>query len=85
MIAAQTIRDGIEIYEQSNTGFLKAAEFVKNGGKFSRPIFLTSDLEHFVIVEGHLRITAFALAPEHFHNVECFVGKCSSNDLGKWM
>lgn len=85
LIAAQTIRDGIEIYNQSNAGFVKAAEFIKTGGKFSRPILLTSDFEHFVIVEGHLRITAFALVPECFNNVECFVGKCSSDDLEKWI
>ena len=83
--AAQTILKGIEIYGQSNAGFVKAAEFIKNGGKFSRPILLTSDSEHFVIVEGHLRITAFALVPEHFNDVECFVGKCSGDDLKKWL
>ncbi|MDE5991684.1 MAG: hypothetical protein K2G87_01400 [Oscillospiraceae bacterium] len=85
LTAAQTILNGIEIYGQSNAGFVKAAEFIKNGGKFPRPILLTSDLEHFVIVEGHLRITAFALVPEHFNNIECFVGKCSSDDLKKWL
>ncbi|MDE7303765.1 MAG: hypothetical protein K2N60_10655 [Oscillospiraceae bacterium] len=83
--AAQTILNGIEIYDQSNAGFLKAAEFIKGGGKFPRPILLTSDSEHFVIVEGHLRITAFALVPEYFNNVECFVGKCSGDDLKKWL
>ena len=85
LIAAQTILNGIEIYNQSNAGFVKAAEFIKSGEKFSRPILLTFDLEHFVIVEGHLRITAFALVPEHFNNIECFVGKCSSDDLKKWI
>lgn len=85
LIAAQTILNGIEIYNQSNAGFIKAAEFIKSGGKFSRPILLTSDSEHFVIVEGHLRITAFALAPEHFNNIECLVGKCSNDDLKKWI
>lgn len=85
LIAAQTILNGIEIYNQSNTGFVKAAEYIKSGGKFLRPILLTSDSEHFVIVEGHFRITAFALVPEHFDNVECLVGKCSSDDLKKWM
>ena len=85
LIAAQTIQSGIEIYNQSNAGFVKAAEFVKSGGKFPRPILLTSDLEHFVIVEGHLRITAFAMAPEHFNNIECFVGKCSNDELKKWL
>ena len=85
LTAAKTILNGIEIYNQSNAGFVKAAEFIKSGGKFPRPILLTSDSEHFVIVEGHLRITAFALVPEHFNNAECFVGKCSSDDLKKWL
>lgn len=85
LTAAQTVRNGIEIYDLSNEGFLKAAEFIKSGGKFPRPILLTSDLKHFVIVEGHLRITAFALTPEHFNDVECFVGKCSGDDLKKWL
>lgn len=85
LIAAQTIREGIEIYNLSNAGFVKAAEFIKNGGTFLRPILLTADLEHFVIVEGHFRITAFALVPEYFNNVECLVGKCSGDDLKKWI
>ena len=85
LTAAQTISDGIEIYDQSNAGFVKAAEFIKSGGKFLRPVLLSSDLEHFVIVEGHFRITAFALVPEHFNNIECFVGKCSGDDLKKWI
>ena len=85
LTAARTILDGIEIYAQSNEGFLKAAEFIKSGGEFFRPILLTSDSEHFVIVEGHLRMTAFALVPEHFNNIECLVGKCSNDDLKKWI
>ncbi len=85
LTAAQTILNGTEIYEQSNEGFVKAAEFIKCGGKFLRPIFLTSDFERFVIVEGHLRMTAFALSPESFNNVECFVGKCSDDDLKNWL
>lgn len=85
LTAAQTILNGTEIYGQSNDGFVKAAEFIKSGGKFFRPILLTSDHESFVIVEGHLRMTAFALAPEYFNDVECFVGKCSGGDLKKWL
>lgn len=85
LTAAQTILNGTEIYEQNNAGFIKAAEFIKSGGKFFRPILLTSDFEHFVIVEGHLRITAFALVPEYFNNVECFVGNCNDDDLKNWL
>lgn len=85
MMAAQTILNGIEIYEQNNEGFVKAAKFLKDGGKFLRTILLTSDFEYFVIVEGHLRMTAYALAPECFNNVECFVGECIDSDLRKWL
>lgn len=85
LTAAQTILDGTEIYGQSSEGFLKAAKFIKYGGKFPKVILLTSDFEHFVIVEGHLRMTAYALAPECFNNIECFVGKCGSNDLKNWL
>lgn len=85
LTAAQAILNGTEIYGQSNAGFIKAAEFIKNGGKFYRPILLTSDFERFVIVEGHLRITAFALMPEYFNNVECFVGNCRDDDLKNWL
>lgn len=85
LMAAQTIRDGIEIYHLCNAGFLKAAEFIKNGGKFPRIILLTSDFEHFIIVEGHFRITAFALVPEYFQDIICFVGKCRNDALEKWI
>lgn len=85
LTAAQTILNGIEIYEQSNEGFVKAAKFLKDGGKFLRTILLTSDFEHFVIVEVHLRMTAYALVPEYFNNVECFVGECIDSDLRKWL
>lgn len=36
-------------------------------------------------MEGHQRMTAYALVPECFHNVEAVVGKCSEEELGKWM
>lgn len=85
LVAAKQILSGAKIYGQSSDGFLRAAEFIKKGGKFARPIFLTSDFLHFVIVEGHLRITAYALADAWFDNIECFVGECSDADLKNWM
>ena len=85
LTAAQQIQSGTEIYGQSTDGFLRAAEFIKNGGKFARPVLLTSDFRNFVIVEGHLRITAYALVPAQFENVECFVGACARSELTKWM
>ena len=85
LFAAETIRSGIRIYDVSNDGFLHTAEYIGNGGTFPKLFFLTSDYVNFVIVEGHLRMTAYALVSECFDNVEVIVGKCSEEDLGKWM
>lgn len=83
--AAETIRKGISIYGQDNSGFLRAAEYIRSGGTFPTMFFLTSDFENFVIVEGHLRMTAYALAPECFNQVEVIVGQCNSDELDNWM
>ncbi len=83
--AAKTIRQGTMIYEVSNDGFLKAAEYIKNGGTFPKLFFLTSDYEHFVIVEGHQRMTAYGLLPEYFQNVEVIVGKSTEEEIKNWM
>lgn len=85
MAAAETIRMGITIYGQDNDGFLRAAEYIRSGGTFPRMFFLTSDFDKFVIVEGHLRMTAYALAPECFNQVEVIVGKCDGDELSNWM
>ena len=85
IVAAETIRKGVSIYGQDNDGFLRAAEYIRSGGTFPRMFFLTSDFEKFVIVEGHLRMTAYALAPEYFNHVEVIVGECNSEELSNWM
>jgi hypothetical protein len=85
LVAAETIRRGILIYDLSNDGFLRAAEYIKNGGIFPKLFFLTSDYENFVIVEGHFRMTAYALAAECFNEIEVIVGKCDRAKLDLWM
>ena len=85
LLAAETIKNGAMIYKVSNDGFLRAAEYIKNGGTFPKLFFLTSDYENFVIVEGHLRMTAYALVPEYFNDVEVIVGKCDYAELNLWM
>lgn len=83
--AAETIRKGICIYGQSNEGFSNAASYIRNGGIFSKMFFLTADFESYVIVEGHLRMTAYAMAPDYFNDVEVIVGKCDADELNGWM
>ena len=85
LVAAETIRHGTEIFGVSNEGFLRAAEYIKNGGTFPKLFFLTADYESLVIVEGHQRITAYALVPECFKKVEVIVGRCSKEELERWM
>lgn len=83
--AARTIRKGISIYGQSNDGFINAASYTTSGGVFPKMFFLTADFENYVIVEGHQRMTAYAIAPEYFNNIEVIVGKCDGNELKGWM
>lgn len=84
LTAAKAVREGITIYGQSTEGFLNAAKYLENGGRFQNMIFLTADFNNFIIVEGHLRMTAYALTPNHFDNIRCIVGKCSQSDFDAW-
>lgn len=85
LAAAETVRKGIRIFDVSNDRFLRAAEYIKAGGTFPKLFFVTSDYESFVIVEGHLRMTAYALLPKYFDKVEVIVGKCDRDELNLWM
>ncbi len=85
LTAADAIRSGRIIYGKNNNAFIQTAEYIKKGGTFSKMIFLTSDFQNFVIVEGHLRMTAYALTPECFDKIEVIVGKCNSEELKNWM
>lgn len=84
LTAAKAVREGITIYGQSTEGFLNAAKYLEDGGHFQNMIFLTADFNSFVIVEGHLRMTAYALTPKHFDNIRCIVGKSSKSDFDAW-
>ncbi len=84
LTAAKNILNGKTVYGESTEGFIRVSEHLKRGGKFPVMYFITCDFERFVIVEGHLRMTAYALAPEYFGNAEAIVGKCDPAELRKW-
>ena len=84
LTAAKAVREGVTIYGQITEGFLNAAKYLEDGGRFQNMIFLTADFNSFVIVEGHLRMTAYALTPNHFDNIFCIVGRCSKSDFDAW-
>lgn len=47
--------------------------------------FITSNYNEFVIVEGYLRMTAYAMVPQCFNNVNVIVGQCDGGDWDLWM
>jgi len=83
--AAGMISKGVCIYGQSNEGFINAASYIRRGGTFPKMFFLTADFESFVIVEGHLRMTAYAIASNYFDDIRVIVGKCGADELSGWM
>lgn len=83
--AVATVRNNIRIFDVPNDGFLLAEDYIRKGGSFPRMVFLTADDQDFVIVEGHQRMTAYALAPEFFSGIEVMVGKCKEEELNGWM
>jgi hypothetical protein len=83
--AAKNIRAGIEIYGVSNTGFLGMAEALRKGARFPELILVgTHPGTDLVALEGHARLTAYALAPECIP-VEVSVLIGFSPDLEPWM
>ncbi len=83
-VAAQTINEGIEIYNVSNDNFLKGKEYLIQGNSFRPIILITSDNEKYIVVEGHSRLTVYGLIPEKFDKTHCYIGVCSESELKSW-
>lgn len=84
--AAKNIKGGVVIFDQSNQRFFDVAEAIKKGAKFPRLIFVARDEQSPVVVlEGHVRLTAYMLVPSHIpEKSEALIGyspKFSSWDL----
>jgi len=84
LIAAKNIKSNKIIYNVSNQQYLDCLNQIKKGKTFTPLIFLTYDKLKFIVLEGHLRITAYALQPELFKDIKCIVLECSKEDLEKW-
>lgn len=82
--AARRIEAGIEIYGMSNGGFLALADRLREGGWVPPLILVTAmDEDALVVLEGHARITAYALAPEAIPDpIEVLVG--ASSAMARW-
>ncbi|MBI3632014.1 MAG: hypothetical protein HY225_01015 [Candidatus Vogelbacteria bacterium] len=63
--AAENIKKGLEVFNKKNEQYLNAAEFFKAGNLLPEMIFVgRDDQSYLVVLEGHLRITAYMLALE---------------------
>lgn len=83
--AVRTIRAGRRIFDVPNDGFLAGERFLRDGGRFPPVILLTAgSAGPHIILEGHLRMTAYALAPEYFAGTHAYVGFCSGEELKNW-
>ena len=87
-VAAERIRAGIEVYGVSNAGFLGLADRLREGLRVPPLILATAlvaamDADALVVLEGHARITAYALAPEAMPaELEVLIG--SSPAIARW-
>ncbi len=79
--AAETIRNGEEIYNISNQYFLEGKKMLEQGMTFPPLIVLTCENELYLILKGHCRATSYALLPEAFEGTEAYVGLCSAEAL----
>ena len=76
--AAKTIRRGVEIFNQPNEAFWSAARALEEGKRFEDMILVTHDGKQLVVLEGHLRLTAFVLAQDGIpEELEAIVGQSS--------
>ena len=63
--AATTIRAGRTIYGVSNAPFWRGADALRQGAVFPELILVRAGADRpLVVVEGHVRLTVYALVPE---------------------
>jgi hypothetical protein len=65
--AAKNIVQGLVVYDVPNDGFFAIASDVKSGRRFPPIIAVrsTDDRSPLVVIEGHSRLTGYALAADH--------------------
>jgi hypothetical protein len=84
--SVNTIKSNTEIFDVSNSGFIKAAEYISNGNKFA-PIILVAPVENkgnMIVLEGHLRLTAMNLAIDKIDSITALIGYAKESELNKW-
>ena len=81
--AAENIRKGKEVSEESNQPFLDIAAKIESGKDFPEIILVAEDEDATpVILEGHLRATAYVLARKKPKTIKAILG--ISPDIREW-
>lgn len=84
LVASKNITQGKIVFNVSNAPFFEGVKLLKSGSKFKPCILLTADYNTFVVLEGHSRITCYAMCPEYFNGTRAIVLECSKNELECW-
>jgi hypothetical protein len=79
--AAKRIRAGLRAFDIPNDGIVAVARAVAAGERFSPLILVGVAEDDLVCLEGHLRLSGYALAGFPA-GVECLVG--TAPDMGRW-
>ncbi len=77
--AAERIRAGVQVFGVSNRRFVAAARAIRRGEHFPPLILAGRRRDTLVCLEGHLRLTAYALARFPVE-VECLIGTARAMD-----
>ena len=81
--AAKNIMEGIEIYDVSNKSYLDGLKFLEHN-LFPPIILITCNSKKYLVIEGHSRVTIYALNPQKFDKTLGFVGVCSKEEMKKY-
>jgi hypothetical protein len=80
---ARAIEQGVVVYGQRHELFWELVVAMKSGARLSTPIVVTHDRQKLVVLEGHLRLTAYMHAPEFIPDqVEVILG--TSRKMTEW-
>ena len=78
---AKSVLSGRTVYGVSNDGYWNALQALHSGAVFPPLILLTGDEEKYLILEGHLRATVYAMKPGSENGAAAFVGVCGRDAL----
>jgi len=83
-VAAQTVFEGIEIFDVPNNQFFDAQKFLLHND-FPPVIAYTCGNGNFLLLEGHKRMTAYAMTPSRFPGSKGLIGFCSHEGVENYI